>query len=303
MRLSLLGRFFIALGIITALSLLLVWFVFRPKYEESILTERITALQQLQKSSISNLDNIITNWSNVARFVTLQVTERPNEGETTLRTVMALHPDIIQMRIHSTGLSDELISQNTSYPAWNLEIKDSVWVPSKSDSTLHIAWLNRTDSTSQVFALQTKFQVQQIPFVLTITWDAKRLNTILSELPFDSNCSVSIYNSSGIIAQNASSFKLDKTFGMVERFNTVGSIQEGTNSWRVLTSTFQSAHLWMVIAIPEKTLLKPVEDFLLYSSTFIIGLMFIISILGWWVSRQMKIFIEKMKTFYSASGI
>jgi hypothetical protein len=303
MKLSLLARIFIALGIITAASLLFVWFVIRPDYEESILTERIATLQQLQRSSINNLDHMITGWSNVARFVASQVTERPNEGETILRMTMSLHPEIIQVRISSNGLSDELMSQNILYPVLNINITDSMWIPSKVDSTLHIAWLHGTDSTIQMFAVQAKFQVQKFPFVLRIVGDAKQLNAILSEQAFDKDQSVSIYGTSGIILQNSSSFKLDRPYGAMEMSNSVQSIQGGTNSWRVLSSAFQSLQLWMSIAVPEKTLLKPVEDFLLYSASLILGLMFIMAIFGWWVSHQMKKFIETMKTFYNSSGI
>jgi hypothetical protein len=216
--------------------------------------------------------------------------------------MMSLHPEIIQMRINSAGLSDELMSQNTSYPILNWKITDSMWVHSKIDSTLRIAWIKATDTTIHVFALQKNFQVQKIPFILTIIADAKQFHDFLSDQPFGKDYSMSIYSASGIILQDTLSFKPGRPYVTMEKSNSVQSVQERSSSWRVLTSTFQSAQLWMNVAVPEKTLLKPVEDFLFYSSFIIIGLMFIISILGWWVSHQMKKFIEKMKIFYSTSN-
>jgi hypothetical protein len=303
MKLSLLSKILIALASITLLSFIIVWLFIRPQYEESILTERLTMVQQLQKSGMSSIDYTIAGWSNVSRFVTSQVTERPNEGETIFRTMMALHPNIIQMRIHSSGLSDELMSQNTAYPVLNLVLADSVWVHSKIDSTMRIAWLNRPDSAIQTFVLQTKFQVQRIPFVLMIVWDAKQLTTFFSDLPFSKDHDVGIYSSSGPIIQNSTVFKLDRSYGTVEKLTPVQRIQEGTISWRVLTSAFQSAQLWMVVAVPEKILLQPVKDFFLYSVFLIVGLMLLMSILGWWLSRHIKQFIEKVKIFYSAPGV
>jgi hypothetical protein len=308
MKLSLLNRILIALGIITAASLLLVWTVARPKYEASVLAERLTAIQQLQKSSMDDLDHTIADWSHVPRFIISQVTEKPNEGESILRIMMTLHPEIIQMRIHSSGPSDELRSQNTSYPILNVQFSDSVWVRSKVDSALHIAWLNRTELPTQIFAMQTQFQVHQIPFMLTVVWDAKRLNNILAGLPFDKDYSVSIHSSSGVITlaarsgQNASSFKLDGIYGTMDKMGVLQIVHEGTRSWRVLTSAFQSAQLWMVVAIPEEIFIRPVEDFLLYSAALIVGLMLLMAILGWLLSHQMKRFIEKMKTFSSTAG-
>jgi hypothetical protein len=302
MKLSLLNKILIPLGIITAASLLLVWIVVRPKYEASIFAERYTVIQQLQRSSMTDLDHTIAGWSRTPRFIISQVTERPNEGETILRLMMTLHPEIIQIRIHSSGPSDELRSQNTSYPMLNVQFSDSVWVRSKADSALHIAWLNRTELPTQLFAMQAQFQVHQIPFILTVVWDAKRLNDILAELPFNKDYSVSIHSSSGVITQNTSSLKLDGVRTSMDTSSTVQIVHEGTHSWRVLTSAFQSAQLWMVVAIPEEIFTKPVEDFLLYSAALIVGLMFIMAILGWLLSHQMKQFIEKMKTSVSTAG-
>jgi hypothetical protein len=308
MKLSLFNKILIALGIITAASLLLVWMVVRPKYEASILAERFTVIQQLQKSSMDDLDHTIADWSHVPRFIISQVTEKPNEGETILRMMMTLHPEIIQIRIHSSGPSDELRSQNTSYPMLNVQFSDSVWVCSKVDSTLHVAWLNRTELPTQLFAMQTQFQVQHIPFLLTVVWDAKRLNNILAGLPFDKDYSVSIHSSSGVITlaarsgQNASSLKLDRVITSLDTLSTVQTVHEGSRSWRVLTSAFQSAQLWMVVTIPEEIFTKPVEDFLLYSAALIVGLMLLMAILGWLLSHQMKRFIEKMKTFTNTAS-
>jgi hypothetical protein len=302
MKLSLFNKILIALGIITAVSLLLVWTVVRPKYEASVLAERFTIIQQLQKSFMDDLDHTIAGWSHVPRFIISQVTERPNEGESILRMMMTLHPEIIQMRIHASGHSDELRSQNTSYPTFNVQFSDSIWVRSKVDSALHIAWLNRTDLPTQIFALQTQFQVRQIPFMLTVVWDAKRLNDILAGLPFDKDYSVSIHSLSGVITQNGSSFKLDGVRTSMDTLSTVQIVHEGTRSWRVLTNAFQSAQLWMVVAIPEEIFTKPVEDFLLYSASLIVGLMLLMAILGWLLSHQMKRFIEKMKTFTGTAG-
>ncbi|MGD0591809.1 MAG: hypothetical protein ABSA44_13590 [Bacteroidota bacterium] len=302
MKLSLLNKILIALGIITAASLLLVWMVVRPKYEAAVLAERLSVIQQFQKSTLDDLDHAIAGWSHIPRFIISQVTEKPNEGETILRMMMTLHPEIIQIRIHSSGPSDELRSQNTSYPMFNLQISDSVWVHSKVDSALHIAWLSQTELPAQIFALQTQFQVRQIPFMLTVVWDAKRLNDILAGFPFDKDYSVSIHSSSGVITQNASSFKLDGVRTSIDTLSTVQIVHEGTRSWRIFTSALQSAQLWMVVAVPEEIFTKPVADFLLYSAALIVGLMLIMAILGWLVSHQMKRFIEKMKTSTGTAG-
>ena len=288
MRLSLQNRIFIVIGIITVLTLLIIWTVVRPKYEASVITERLTSVQQLQIYAIENLDRTITSWSDVTRFIAWQVTERPTEGEIVLRMMMTLHPEIIQIRIQSPKLTDELTSQNISYPTTGVYVRDNAWVSSKIDTALHIAWLNDTLPAQHMLALRTRFQVHSIPFTITVVWDAKQLNTLLDKLPLGDKYSVIIQSTSAEIFRNQSSFKPIEIHEAQERMSLLQSVQQGGQTWRVLISGFQTAQLWMIVAIPEKTILQPVNDLLLYSTSLVFSLVFIILVLGWVLSRQIS---------------
>jgi hypothetical protein len=296
MNLSLQFRILIALGIITAASLLIVWMVVRPQYETSAMTDRLTIVQQLQNYSIENLDRTIVSWSEISQFIASQVTDHPKEGESILHTMMALHSDIIQIKIHSQNLSDELTSQNTSYPALNLEINDTMWVRSKLDSVLQIAWLLRTESPQQLLVMQTRCLVQNTPFILTVIWNARQLNDILARLPLGQNYSMSIHSSSSMIVRNGSSFAIAEEPHVIDKVKSLPIVQDGATSWRVLTGAFQSVQLWMMVAFPEKTITKPVEDLMFSFTWLIVGPMLIVSIFGWAASRQMSRLIHKMKT-------
>jgi signal transduction histidine kinase/HAMP domain-containing protein len=288
MRLSLQNRIFIVLGTITFLTLLVVWTVVRPKYEASVITERLTSVQQLQIYAIENLDRTIESWSDVTHFIAWQVTERPKEGEIILRMMMTLHPEIVQIRIQSPKLSDELTSQNISYPAANVQVRNEAWVPSKIDTTLHVAWLNDTLPRQQFFVTRTRFQTQNIPFVLTVVWDAKQLNTLLAKLPLGEKYSVSIQSVSAVIMRNESSFKPIEIRSSEEPMSMLQSVQQGEQSWRILTSAFETAQLWMIIAVPEKTILQPVKDLLLYSTSLVLSLALMILVVSWVLSRQIS---------------
>jgi len=288
MQLSFQNRIFIVIGIITIVTLFFVWTIVRPKYEASVITERLTSVQQLQIYAIENLDRSIASWSEVTRFMAWQVTERPYEGEIILRMMMTLHPEIIQIKIQSPKLSDELTSQNISYPAVNVQVRDDAWVPSKIDTALHVAWLNDTLPRQQFLVMRTRFQMQNIPFVLTVVWDAKQLNTILTNLPLGEQFSISIHSASAAILQNRSSFKPVEVHNSEEKMSLLQSVQQGEQTWRVLSSAFHTAQLWMIVAVPEKTILKPVNDLLLYSTSLIVSLALIILVVGWVLSRQIS---------------
>jgi hypothetical protein len=255
----------------------------------------MTMVRQVQKHSIENLDRVITSWSEVTRLLALQVTRHPKEGEIVLRSMMSLHPEIIQIRIRSLNLSDELVSQNTSYPTLNLQIADSAWLHSKLDSVLNVAWFAQAASPRQIFVTRTQFRAQSIPFVLTVIWNAQRLVDIFSGMPYGQDYSVSIHSSSAMIIRNDSSYKLTKILSTFDKLDTSKSIQEGTAFWRILKSPFHSVDLWMVAAVPEKAKIDHVENLLIYSASLILGLMFVVFILGCLLSHQVKRYIKKLK--------
>jgi hypothetical protein len=288
MKLSLQNRIFIIVGIFTVFALLAVWTVLRSMYEASVITERMNTIRYVQSYAIEDLDHIIASWSDVTHFIAWQVTERPKEGEIVLRSMVTLHPEIMQIKIRSLKLSDELTSQNTAYPPPNLQVKDSMWVRSKMDPALQIAWLNDTSAHRQFFVTQTRFQVENIPFILTVVWDGKKLNTVFAELPFSEGYSASVQSASSVLLQNTSSFKASEVHGMQEGMMPLQSVQQNESHWGVLTSAFQTVQLWMTIAVPEKMMLKPVVDLLLYSTISIIGLAFIMCIVGWILCFQIK---------------
>lgn len=288
MKLSIRSRIFIILGILTIASLLVVWMVVYPKYETLAIAERLSAVQQLQTYSIDNLDRAITDWSHDPRVIASQVAERPKEGEMVLRTMMMLHPEIIHIKVQSPKLTDELTSQNTSYSPVMVQIADSSWVPSKLDSLLQIAWINRTEEPEQLFVTQTRFQVQSIPFFLTIVWDAKRLNDIIAGVPLGLDYSVSVQSNASVLVHNTSSFNLNGTSSLTEGGDAIRRIREEATTWHLLTSALHSVQLWIIIAVPEKTITRPVENLMLYSTSLVIGILLLLLVLGWLLSYQTR---------------
>ena len=205
-KLSLQIRIFIIICIFAVLALLVVWALLRPKYEGSMNAERMKTIRHLQSYVVEDIDHTIANWTHITQFIASEVTERPKEGGLVLRSMVALHPEIIQIKIRSPKLSDELTSQNILYARPNMEIKDSVWVRSKTDSMLQIAWMNDSSSRQNIFATQKQFKIQNIPFVITVVWEAKKLNAVFAELPLGEGYFASIQSATSVLMQNTSSF-------------------------------------------------------------------------------------------------
>jgi hypothetical protein len=300
MKLSFLSKTYISLLIITALALIVVWTIIRPNYKASVLEERLATVQQFQNYSIDNLDRTITSWLEVTRLLALQVAKHPTDGEVILRSTMSLHPDIIQIKIESMYLSDELASQNTLYPTVNLQIADSSWLRSKLDTVNQITWFAQAASPRQLFVSRTQFWAEKIPFTLTVVWNAQQLIDIFAGMSLKKDISLSIHSRSAMIVRNDSSYKINKILDMVDKMDSIRSVQEGTATWHVFKSPFHSVELWMVSAVPENTIIKPVEQFMIYSTSLILGLVIIIFIFEWLFTLKIKRIIKKLKAQLSA---
>lgn len=219
LKLSLQSRVFIGLSLVAIISLAVVWGVVRPRYEASVINERVTIIQQVQEYAVQNLDRVLASWMQVTQFVTYQVTDRPHEGESVLRNVMAMHPEIMQIKIYSPNFKDELTSNNINYTIPNLVVHDSVWVHSKIDTALQMAWLWNDKNGEPLLLTRMRFQASSIPFVLTIMWDAKMLQEYYSQMPLGGEYAITIFSASHIFFQNQKSFDPRNITTSIEQIN------------------------------------------------------------------------------------
>jgi hypothetical protein len=99
LRLSLQGRILLGLAILAVVLLSVLWILVRPKYETSVVSERITIVQQLQSYVIENLDKQISEWVSASRSIAWEIAEHPRDGESLLRSTISLFPEIVQIKI------------------------------------------------------------------------------------------------------------------------------------------------------------------------------------------------------------
>ncbi|RPI06982.1 MAG: HAMP domain-containing protein [Ignavibacteriae bacterium] len=288
MKLSLLSRIFIFDVFFTVLALVVVWVFLRPQYEDRLITEHRNSLRQMQSYALADLDQIIAGWSDVTKFIAAQVNERPKEGEIVLRSMVALHPEIVQIKIHSPQLVDELSSQNTLYPPPHVQVMDSNGIRSNVDSLLMFYWAQDSLDRQHYLVTRTNIQVENHPFNLTVIWDAKELVTVFSKLPFGEGYSASIRSVSSVLLEHHSSFKPLESRTAPGSEATVQRVRQDKSDWSVLTGAFRTAQLWLVVAVPEQSMLLPVEELLRAITVCIIGLAFIVLLLGWILSSQIK---------------
>ncbi len=293
-RLSLQNRTFLSLGGLAFAALIVVWTIIRPQYEKGVVTERITILQQLQSYEVQNIDGQIGAWITATKSVATKMMNDPQGGEALLVDAITLFPNIVQIRVNSPGISEQINGQNVTYPSPSFQIPDSMFVAS-SDPSVTLAWLTGLPSfPSEVFATRTTFKVAGRLFFVSIMWDANTLQSYLTKLPFGSTYFLSVFAGDYVVYQNRNDLRIIDTSFTYRRTNNLRLVRVAGEDWQSATSTFQNANMNVVVAVPEKAIVAPVDQLLIYSSTLIVTIMTILLVLGWFMAHQITKPIEML---------
>jgi signal transduction histidine kinase len=286
--LTLQKRIFLFLSLFLALSLLLVWYLIRPMYEDSVVKERLTIIQQLQEYSTSSLDNRITSWINITRYLAWQAETHPNELDILLRQFMILNPEIVEIKISSPKLSDEMTSRNMDYRSLIVTSKEIHWLQSTIDTGTSIAWVGTSDPNIHLLALKKYFILQRMPFWVTTFVITRSLIDNLNRLPLGDEFLVTLQSDSSVWYANRASINPFRRTGISDAIAQMNTVILENSRWYLLTAGLKSAPLFLGIALPEHIVIAPVRTLLIYSSMFLSGIALIMIGLGWALSRQIS---------------
>lgn len=283
MNVSLRTRIFIGIVFFAGVSLALVWFVVRPQYEQRVLNERFAVVQQLQSYTVESLEKQLDMWLTTTEGITLQLIERPKEGETFVHHTMILHPEIVRIRIHSPELPDELVSQNTLYAVPSFPQSDSAFIPAK-DSLLFLGWSRESDQSLVV--TRAAFRLNNAQFFTTVWWDATPLNALLHQLPFGVEHAVLLLPEVKDSLVQPFYANCDPAFGRkitqgkhISRFT---AFSHNGRQWYGVGAAFQKAPLKLVIALPLDVVLAPVHE-LVSATILFLGILFLLLLIAGWI--------------------
>ncbi len=281
MSLSLQTRIFIGVVSVGFLILAIVWYGVRPAYEQKILNERITIVQQIQNYTVETIDKQLADWIAITRGITQQLYDRPVEGESFIRHTMILHPEIIRIRISSPSLPDELVSQNIHYQEPVEEHFEEQFILS-SDTLIRMAWLPQSVVT------RSSFEINNVTFYATIWWDSKQLQQLFQQLPFGTDYAVAFLSSVNVVYSNTDSsfvslFQLNQA-----HISTMQQMSYNEQQWYGVTSVVSNAPLFFIVAIPESDVRQPVQQLLQYTIYFVAALLSLLLIGGWILSYQIS---------------
>jgi signal transduction histidine kinase/HAMP domain-containing protein len=285
-RLSFQHRIFILIGLFAVVSMSVIWTVVRPRYEQQVVEERTTVVQQLQHFAVRSIDEQLGQWITITHYLAWNLQNRPQDAGILMRQQIAFDTSIVQIVVSSPDLTEDFTATSTAYPTFSYFPQRDAWSELPIDSSTAYLWINDSLSQLKIFGVRKSFLVDSKQYYLTLFADSRSLLHQLNVLPIGGTFAVQIGNERGFVYSTA-----EITFPeRQENVNNLSVIRdvsiEGTE-WKVLSARFSSVPMHMLVAIPSEIILKPVQELLFFSSFIILVVTVLVVVFGWNFSRQL----------------
>lgn len=278
-------RVTLGIGIFVVSALLISWFVLRPYYENSVIEERITVMQQYQYYTITSFDQQFETWTNMVQYLSWIGSSTTTDLPVLMRHLIGLRSNIRQFLLTSPSSSEDFTVTSSLTPNFSYTPAASEWYPLKSDSLTFVHLSKDSIGGEIIFGVRKSFLVGKDSIVITLFANCTPLLNRLRFAPVGSNYVSSIHhNENGIYTYATDSM-------MIPHFSTinVSALKRETlnnETWNIITAEFSSIPFTFVSAFPQNAILAPVQQLFFYSIYFIIGLSGVVVAFGWFFSHQ-----------------
>ncbi len=285
-RLSFHHRIFVLTGLAAVVSMSVLWFIIRPRYERQVVEERTTVVQQLQHFAVRSIDERLDQWITIAQYLSWNLQTRPNDAGVLIRQQIAFDTTIVQIVVSSPDLADEFTATSSARPGFVFIPQEGMWMPSTKDSTVSILWTGAEATQPYLFGVRRSFAIGNNRFQLTLFAETKSMLHQLQQLPIGGTFAVQVGSAAGTVFSNAE-FILSGEMESRSNVNVIRDVSLNGTEWKVLSTRFSSVPMSMLIAIPSAIILQPVQALLLYSSVVVVSVTLALFVFGWFLSRQL----------------
>jgi len=291
--LSLGNRVFLLVGSLLTVSIILIWGVIFPQYQQAVLEERLTIIAEQQNYTIQSANNQVLYWSETIRFISNALLTRPNEFDEILKNEISLNPEIIKVQVLDLITNEEIQAQNTNYS--NLSIKTLCLFSEKlpANESIKIAFQPKSDSLPPFFVFTQQVVVKDAICSVVCFFDASSFKQSLLEIPIGEGIIVKVKNKRKVLFENTSAGSLPE-FQNTQSVTTIKQFDFNDKSWHVLISPVVQTPYEMILAVPESLILNPARHLLLYSTTFMLGVLILMTGIGWVISKQVTKPVQKL---------
>ncbi|NUN68333.1 MAG: HAMP domain-containing protein [Bacteroidetes bacterium] len=284
-RLSFHHRIFVLTGLAAVVSMSVLWFVIRPRYERQVTEERTTVVQQLQHFAVRSIDERLEQWITVAQYLSWNLQTRPADAGVLIRQQIAFDTAIVQIIVSSPDLADEFSATSSARPGFTFTPEEAMWMPAGNDTAVSVLWTGHDAVHPHLFGVRRSFTIGTGTFTLTMFTETGGMLRQLEQLPVGGAFSVQVQGASGTVFSNAA-FELPAGGDRGAHVNVIRTVSVQGTEWTVLITRFLSIPMQMLIAVPSAVILQPVQALLLYSSLVAVSVTLAVFVIGWYLSRQ-----------------
>ncbi len=288
-------KIFIAILSVLVFSLLIIGFVVRPLYEKSLIEERITIISQLQSYAVNQSEKKITDLIFAGNYLANQLQSNPNQVETLLNNLIAINPEIINVRIYSPNSADELEIQNNVYPKTDLKIKETDWKSIKSDQNTALIWLGESDNSKSILLIRLTTILANQTYSILILVDSNEINKTLLNLPIKGEFISGIRtHSETVFSSDSTSQILNSSVTDSSPFSKISDVEANQVKWKIITTPFRNFPFYSAVAINDDVIREPVNQLILFSGLFVLFIVILMITAGWLISWQISVPISNL---------
>ncbi len=280
-------RIFLLVGSFAAISIFVLWFLVRPLYEDQIVEERSTVVQQLQHYALRNADEQLRRWIDVALYLSWNLQHRPSDTDVLMRQQIAFDTAVVQIVVSSPNLQDEFVVTSSLYPNAEIRTDESDWLPYDRDSSVLLMWRFDSVSSHSYFGVRKSLTVNDDPLTVTLYTDARPLLQQLASVPIGTDVVVQIRTARGRLFRTAP-IEFPELPAKNRNVTAVRDVTTGDTEWKLFTSLFSAVPAELIIGIPTATIVAPAQQLLLYSTGIVVALTAFVFLFGWIFSRQLS---------------
>ncbi|MBW7888879.1 MAG: GHKL domain-containing protein [Bacteroidetes bacterium] len=274
------------IGIFVVSALLISWFILRPYYENRVIEERITVMEQYQYYTTASFDRQFEVWTNIAQYLAWVGTNNPQEISVVMRHLIGLRSDVRQFVLTSSTSAGDYLLTSSLTPSFSYTPADSEWYPMKSDLQTAVHLSKDSIGGEIIFGVRKNFTAGNDTFIVTVYANCNPLFNRLRFVPVGDHYISGIFHEQNTIYSYSMGAIIAPAFS-TQNISALKKEVINNQTWNIITAEFSSIPFTFIAAFPQEAILAPVQQLFIYSVYFILGLSIIVIILGALFSRQL----------------
>jgi signal transduction histidine kinase/PAS domain-containing protein len=138
--LSLRGRLFLLVFAALVAMGSVTWLVIRPRFEQSVIDERLLLLSQQQARRLEDTDNRLRSWIELVKSAAAQLNSNPAALETVFKQYIRLFPDLEGIRVIQPSTGEYVDIKRVEADSLLFDTAFEEYHPVLTDSTFRFAW-------------------------------------------------------------------------------------------------------------------------------------------------------------------